>query len=182
MKLVLLAARCGVVFLIGAIYSAPVYATCYSATCDLGPSIPCEQLVYNNSFNNENCGAWVHTSWVSVVTAPSSYASFSGSSSSAWMYQSVFVPTGYTSRTINVDIENRGSGSSTARLHVEIRSSTNVLLETLEIFSPTDADGFYQFTPANYGGSNVRVRFLYVPGATPGDAEFRLRYVDYYLG
>lgn len=169
-----------VVFLVSALANLPLYADCTQYTCDLGPTVPCEQLIWNNSFIDEDCDAWVSSN-VDIVTSPSAYASFSGSSS-AFLYQTVLVPTGYNSNQIDVLIDITGS-SSTAALYVEIRSSTGVLLQTLDLLSTSSDDGGYQWGPPAeaYEGQAVRLQFRYVPGANPGNAEFRITYVDYYV-
>src|SRR5687767_1658035 len=88
-----------VVLLIGVLCHSPLYATCSKYGCDIGPTIPCEQLLYNNAFNNTDCNAWLRSSSVVIVTEPSSYALFSGASSGS-LQQRVFVPTGYFSHEI----------------------------------------------------------------------------------
>jgi hypothetical protein len=168
------------VFLVSLLANLPLYADCTQYTCDLGPSVPCEQLIWNNSFIDEDCDAWVSSN-VNIVTSPSAYASFSGSSS-AFLYQTVAVPTGYSSNQIDVFVDITGS-SNTAALYVEIRSSTGALLQTLDLLSTSSNDGGYQYGPPAdaYEGQAVRINFRYVPGANPGNAEFRVTYVGYYV-
>jgi hypothetical protein len=172
--------KCLVVLLVSVLGNLPLYADCSIHTCDLGPPVLCDQLIYNNSFNNTDCEAWVSSN-VDIVTEPAAYASFSGSSS-ALLYQSVYVPTGYNSNEIDVEMDITGS-SSTAALYVEIRSSTGVLLQTLDLLSTSSPDGGYQYGPPAdaYEGQTIRLQFRYVPGSNPGNAEFRITNVDYFL-
>ncbi|HEX2836320.1 MAG TPA: hypothetical protein VHW00_25170 [Thermoanaerobaculia bacterium] len=168
-----------VVLLVAITCNVPAYATCTRVECSFGPTIPCDQIIWDNYFQDWTC-AWFKSN-VTIVTSPSAYAQFTGSSS-AWLLQEVYVPTGYTTHEISVQIDNNGSSNSTARLHVEVRTPSGDLLETLEIFSPTDADDLYRFNPADYSGDYVKVEFRYVPGNAPGNADFRVQYVDYFLG
>jgi len=170
--------KCVVVLLIAITSNFPVYATCSKVECNWGPQIPCDQLLYDNYFQNWTC-AWFKSN-VTIVPSPVAYAEFTGSST-AWLNQEVLVPTGFTSHEIHVQLDTSGTGSSTARLHVELRTPSGDLIETLEIFSPTDADDLYLFVPADHGGDYVKVYFRYLPGASPGAAYFRVGYVDYFV-
>ena len=176
----LLNKKCMVVVLVSLLTNLPLYADCSAHTCDFGPTIPCEQLLYNNSFNNEDCDAWVSSN-VDIVTEPAAYASFSGSSS-AFLYQTVMVPTGYTAHDIFVTVDVSGS-SNTAALYVEVRSTTGILLQTFDILSTGSADDTYQYGPPAevYEGQAVRIQFRYVPGANPSNAEFKITNVDFFV-
>jgi hypothetical protein len=167
-----------VVFLIAITANLPAQATCSKVECSLGPVIPCDQLLYDNYFQDWTC-AWFKSN-VTIVASPVAYAEFTGSSS-AWLNQTVQVPSGFTYHEIHVQMDTSGTGSSTARLHVELRTPSGDLIETLEIFSPTDPDDQYLFVPADHSPDSVKVYFRYVPGASPGAAYFRVGYVDYFV-
>lgn len=169
--------KSAVVLLIALMSNMPVYATCTRPQCLVGGGAPCDQLLYDVGFD-EYC--WTLTGSAQIVASPYYHAKFSGSSNAS-AYQDVYVPTGWTTHELAVHIDNNVTGYSSGRLYVEIRTTGNVLLETLNAFAANDPDGRYDLHFSNYGGQTIRIAFRYVPGYSPGNGEFLVDSTSYFV-
>jgi hypothetical protein len=165
-----------VVLLVALVSNLPLYATCTRQQCLIG-GLTCDQLLYDVGFD-QNC--WTLTGTAQIVSSPYYHAKFSGSSNAS-AYQDVAVPTGWTNHELTIHIDNNTSGYSSGRLYVEIRNTSNGLLETLNAFAATDTDGRYDLHFSDYGGQTIRIAFRYVPGYSPGNGEFLVDSCSYFV-
>lgn len=167
-----------VVLLVCICASSPLYATCYRESCVVGPPITCQQLLFDTGFDEPSCHSyWELSGSVEIVdTGFDEHGRLYGSGSIA---QQVLVPTGYGTYKVNVLLDVvPGTLSGTEKVYVEIIGSG--ISQRVATFSSFTADGSYNFSIGNYGGSLVSLRFRYVPGFSPGNTEFRILHTNYW--
>jgi hypothetical protein len=174
--------KLGVVVLV-AIFAntSPLFATCTKESCGpIGPPLgACEQVAYNNLFDDTGCSAWTGTTWVTLVTnGGDKYYDIYGRYSAS-LYQNVgTLPNENVSATWELEIVNR-SAADTERLEVELVDLlTGSVVETVGTHYATSAsNGIYDFdgTSGTHQGRSARLRFRVIPGSSPGDSTFRVK-------
>lgn len=129
---------------------------------------PCNQILYDVCFD-ESCPYWVFTGNAQLNNG---IAVLAGAGS---VYQEVTIDTGHDNVEIwfSIDVQ-LGTGSGTERLFVEVVSSSDVILQTVDTFTPSSSDGGYGYQLGDFSGQTIRLRFRYGTGLDPGDTVFNI--------
>jgi hypothetical protein len=174
--------KLGVVVLIAIFANAsPLFAACTKETCGpIGPPLGgCDQVVYNNLFDDTNCSVWTGTTWVTLVTnGGDKYYDIYGRYSAS-LYQNVgTLPYANVESLWEIEIVNRSAAGS-ERLEVELVDlTTGSVVETMGThYASSASNGVYDFngTSGTHQGRSARIRFRVIPGSSPGDSYFRVK-------
>ncbi len=131
---------------------------------------PCsyDPLVYNHTFN-QVCDKWKTSGGVTITTTGGGYATIP----SGTLYQDVLVSgstSSYSSLSMTIWISSiSGSSPGTERFRLAILTTGGSILETVDVFWPSDSAGQYDYDISNYSGQTIRVQVTRLDGSAPGN-------------
>lgn len=166
-----IAARFSVVVLLAILATPAAYASCTL----LGPgSPPSYAQVYDYSFDDSNCSAWVDSGLADAGNGEGYFESYGPGT----IYQDVVIGSAYTSYSLSFDVTMSGSSPGNERLRVEICNTSGTVLETVEILSGSDADGRYDFNIGDYDNQTIRLRLRRLSTSGEGDTVFSVHWIN----
>jgi hypothetical protein len=133
---------------------------------------PCtyEEILYETKFTT-NCIYWNWSGGASRVQLGTKWKAQFSSTGTLYQVQGTDV---YSSMEMAFDFERVAGGTpGTERLVVDLMIGANVV-ETVDMFSPSDTSGYYTYNTGNYSLTAITTRFRYVPGVAPGNTVFRV--------
>jgi hypothetical protein len=142
------------------------------ASCQFGPSLPGEQLLYDDQFG-ENCPLWVkfgNAVWTNVSGDAVVQIVHAGS-----VYQQFTPRQDIRSMDMTTTVKAVTNEPGTERMLIEIvRAADNTLLETVAIIMPGSGGISDYFDLNNYAGQPIKLRYRVLPGRYPGDTVFQV--------
>jgi hypothetical protein len=172
------------VVVVAALFQAPAYASCTQGGCfDFGCN--CLDQVADQTFS-DSCSVWSYggdayldssggDDYV-VLTSPE-YPD--DPESSAYIEQTLTVPSNRTTIAVHVDVRVINPSVLTERLVVEIVSTSDTILDTVMVIRPIDGSDYYIGTSSGFGGQTVKVRLRYRPAQYPGGTIFEVTEVHF---
>lgn len=179
MKLSLMTATA--VLALTALPALPASAACTrpQSLCTVGPSIPCEQLLFDVGFEEwdaSTCAKWVGSGWTSYHGSSGSDYFWEIQPWGGNVYQQFTVPSYTEAMDVTAVIYLIKNTPGTERITIELTNTSGTVLQSLGTYYASSSGSTISVSTATslFPGQTVRLRARVTSGGAPGDTLFRV--------
>jgi hypothetical protein len=166
-----IAAKFTVVVLLALLATPAAYASCTLLTGPTGS----DALVYDYSFDDSNCSAWVDSGLADAGNGEGYFESYGPGT----IYQDVVIGRAYTTYSLSFDITITGATPGQEQLVVEICNTSGTGCYPVKTLTGYDADGRYDATNfGDYDNQTVRLRLRRNSVSSDGGTVFSVHWIN----